>query len=144
MQFRQKILASVLLLISIVTVTGVADNKDGTVVIQNTIPDTWNGRKFNVGIYKNDKLFIVTTDLHVGDKVSITIKPLLYFAVVRNFELGEIFTSFEYMTHIELFDLTKFPNGMEVTLTQEPGGGRYKFTADNAVLGQNVSILSDL
>ena len=71
-------------------------------------------------------------------------KPHLYFAVVHNYEIGEIFSSFDFMTHIELYDLTKFPNGMEITFTQQSGGGRYQFTAVKSVLGRNVSPVGDL
>jgi len=42
--------------------------------------------------------------------------------------------TFEVMTHVEKFDLTNFPNGMEITLTEQPGGGKYKFTATNQVI----------
>ncbi len=117
-------------------VTGVAQNEDSSIVIVNSVPHTWSGRKFNVGIYKNNKLFMIQNDIHVGDKVTITINPMLYFAVTRNFDTGEKFTTFELMTHIDVFDLTKFPNGMEVSLVEQPGGGKYKFIAQNTVISK--------
>ena len=118
-------------------------NDEGVIVIQNAVPSTWSGRKFNVGIYKNNKLFITQNDVHVGDRVHIKVKPVLYFAVSRNFDIGEKFMTFEVMTHVEMFDLTKFPNGMQITLTEQPAGGKYKFTATNNVLNKTYSFQQD-
>ena len=39
------------------------------------------------------------------------------------------FTSQEITDASEPFDLSKYKNGIEVTLSEEPGGGKYNFSA---------------
>jgi len=112
-------------------VTGVAGNPDGTIVIENKVPSAWSGRKFDVGIYKDEKLLVVQKDVHVGNQVDFLLQPRLFFGVVRNVTIGDIFTSLEITSYLTEFDLENFPHGMEVTLNEAPGGGQYTFTAVN-------------
>ena len=67
-------------------------------------------------------------DVHVGDQVDFMLQPKLYFGVVRNMKVGDTFTSLEITSALAEFDLSNFPNGLIVTLNQEPGGGRYSFS----------------
>lgn len=62
------------------------------------------------------------------------LQPKLYFAVVRNFKAGDIFTSIEVMKHLTEFDLLDFPHGLEVTLSKAAGGGRYSFVGENKII----------
>ncbi len=112
-------------------VTGIAGNPDGTIVIENKAPSAWNGRKFDVGIYKDGKLLVTQKDVHVGNQVDFLLQPRLYFAVVRNVTIGDIFTTLEITSCMTEFDLDQFPHGMEVTLNEAPGGGQYSFYAVN-------------
>ena len=111
-------------------VTGIASNRDGSVIIKNTIPESWSGNKFDLGIYRDNKLILTRDEVHVGDQAVFLIKPLLFFAIASNFKTGEKFSSIEVMSRKEMFDLSKFQNGMDIILTEEPGGGKYVFTAD--------------
>ena len=120
------------------TVTGIVDNPDGTIVIQNKPPRAWNGRKFDVGIYKDGKLLVTQQDVHVGDQVDFMLQPRLYFAVCRNVMVGEIFTSLEITSYMKEFDLANYPHGMQVTLKEAAGGGKYTFSAVNMNLWTDI------
>jgi dynein heavy chain 1 len=111
------------------TVSGCPKNPNGTIVCKNTIPSGWSGRKFNVGIYKNQNLLVTQQDVHVGDQVDFMLKPKIYFAVVRNMHVGEVFTSLEITSSNTEFDLSDYPNGIKVTLSEASSGGKYTFTA---------------
>ena len=56
------------------------------------------------------------------------LQPKLYFGVVRNMKVGDTFTSLEITSALTEFDLSNYPTGLEVTLNQAPGGGKYSFT----------------
>lgn len=107
-----------------------------SIVVQSKCPITWNGRKFNVGIYRNNKLFLAHKDVHVGNQIDFIGSPILYFGIVRNLSMGDVFCGLEVMRFLEEFDLRHFPDGMEVTLHEEPSGGKYTFTAINKQLNQ--------
>lgn len=115
-------------------VTGIVDNPDNAIVIENKPPSAWNGRKFDIGIYKEGKLILTHKDVHVGNQVDFMLQPRLFFAVVRNVTIGDVFTSLEIMTSMTEFDLSDYPHGMEVTLNEAPGGGQFKFSAVNTII----------
>lgn len=100
-------------------------------MIKNTIPDVWNGRKYDVGLFRDNQLLLVHNQLHVGNQVDFLVHPILFFAIGRNFNIGEVFTTLEFTSYSTGFDLNNYPNGMAVTLTQEAGGGKFAFTASN-------------
>ena len=83
---------------------------------------------FDVGVYKEGRLLVVQPDVHVGNQTDFMLQPKLYFGVVRNMNVGDTFTSLEITSSLTEFDLSSYPNGLEVTLNQEPGGGRYIFS----------------
>lgn len=84
---------------------------------------------FDVGIYKDHLLLLTQPSVHVGDQVDFMLQPKLYFGVVRNMQVGDVFTSLEITSALTEFDLSEFPNGIVVILKQEPAGGRYSFSA---------------
>ena len=47
--------------------------------------------------------------------------------------VGDTFTSLEITSSLAEFDLSSYPNGLEVTLNQEPGGGRYIFSGQSMI-----------
>ena len=108
---------------------GVEKNPNGTIVCKNNKPSTWSGRMFNVGIYKDERLLVTQEDVHIGDQVDFMLKPQLFFAVVRNMHVGQVFTSLEITSSLTPFDLSDYPNGIIVTLNEAPAGGEYTFTA---------------
>ena len=83
---------------------------------------------FDIGVYKSNHLLVTQPDVHVGDQVDFMLQPKLYFGVVRNMKVGDTFTSLEITSALTEFDLSNYPNGLDVTLAQEPGGGQYKFS----------------
>ena len=86
---------------------------------------------FDVGIYKNGELLVVQKDLHTGDQVDFMLQPKLYFGVVRNMVVSDVFTSLEITSFLTEFDLSEYPDGLKVTLSQTGGGGEYKFIGEH-------------
>ena len=114
-------------------VTGVADNPNNSIVIKNQKPKTWTGRTFDIGIYKSGRLLVVQKGVRIMDQVDFMLQSKLYFAVARNMHVGKVFTSMEISSKMTMFDLSQYPNGIEVTLTQTPGGGEYSFSAASLI-----------
>ena len=71
--------------------------------------------------------------MHVCDQVDFTLKPKLYFAIARNILVGGTLTAVEISSSSEEYDLTEYPNGLKVTLSQLPSGGLYKFKPESLV-----------
>ena len=86
---------------------------------------------FDVGVYKDGRLLVTQKDIHCGDQVDFMLQPRIFFAVVRNVHVGDVFTSLEITSSMAEFDLSNYPHGMEVTLNEGAGGGKYQFTAVN-------------
>ena len=106
-------------------------NPNGSIVVKNTRPTTWGGRMFDVGVYKNGELLVVQKDVHIGDQVDFMLQPKLYFGVVRNMVVSDVFTSLEITSFLTEFDLSEYPDGLKVTLSQTGGGGQYQFTGEH-------------
>lgn len=104
-------------------------NPNNSIVVKNIQPKTWSGREFNVGIYKDQRLLVTQENVHIKDQVDFMLQPKLYFGVVRNMHIGDVFTSLEITSYLTDFDLSDYPNGMVVTLTEASAGGAYTFTA---------------
>ena len=68
---------------------------------------------FHIGLYMDHCLLVIQPNIHVGDQIDFVLQPILYFGVVRNSKVGDAFTS-----------LSNYPNVIEITLTEAPGGGR--------------------
>ena len=103
-------------------------NAGGTIIIKNVEPKDWDGQQFNVGIYKDNRLLVLEEDIAVDSQVNITLKPVLYFAIVYNARPGEIISLDEITGESATFDLDKYPLGLEVKLTKKQPGGKYIFT----------------
>ena len=49
-------------------------------------------------------------------------------------KVGDVFTSLEITSSLSEFDLSSYPNGIEVTLNEKPGGARsYSFSGQSMV-----------
>ena len=105
-------------------------NPNNTILVRNAHCDSWTGRKYNIGLYKNGKLIVVEQDVNVGDQVDFMLKPTLYFAVDKNKTVRATFTCVEISQCFTPFDLSSYQNGLNVILTQETSGGRYLFKGD--------------
>ena len=66
--------------------------------------------------------------VHVGSQANFMLMPKLFFGVIREMNVGDTFTVLETDSTNTEFDLSEYPNGLEVTLTEQPGGGRYSFS----------------
>ena len=86
---------------------------------------------YDVGVYKSGSLLVVQKDLRIRDQIGFMLQPKLFFGVVRNIEEGDVFTSLEIISALTEFDLSNFPNGINVTLRQLPGDGQFEFTAES-------------
>ena len=100
---------------------------NNVIVVQNAIPASWSGRMFDVSLYKSDRVLLTQKDVHVGDQVVMELRPILYFGIAC-MSGGDVFTSLETTSSLTEFDLSNYPNGLVVTLTQQPGVGLYTFT----------------
>ena len=108
---------------------GLPANPNNTIVIKNKPPSAWSGRMFDVGVYKEGRLLVTQPDVHIGNQIDFMLQPKIYFGVVRNMKVGETFTSLEITSGLKMFDLSQFPNGIVVTLNQQPVGGQFSFSA---------------
>ncbi|XP_019863959.1 PREDICTED: uncharacterized protein LOC109593212 [Amphimedon queenslandica] len=102
-------------------------NPNGSIVVKNLPPCTWSGRMFDVGVYKDGGLLVVEKDVHVGSQAVIMLKPKLYFAVVSNMVEGDVFSAMEITSSLTEFDLSDYPDGLKVTLTEVGRGRQFKF-----------------
>lgn len=88
-------------------------------------------RIVNIGLYKNGQLLVVQQDVHEGEQAVFLLQPKLYFGITHDMQEGDIFTSLEAMEQCELFDLSQFQEGLQVTLTEDPVAGKYTFTGQS-------------
>ena len=103
-------------------------NSNDAIVVKNTSPMFTSGHIFDVGIYKLGRLLVTQPDVSIGSQVDFILQPKLYFGVVGNMRVGDTFTSLEVINALTEFDLSNFPNGITVTVTEVPGYGRFSFT----------------
>ncbi len=105
-------------------------NPNNTIVVKNVPPrgGTWTGRMYDVSLYKSGKLLVTQKDVHVGSQADIELQPKVFFGVVRNIHVGDVFKSLDITEGLTQFDLSQFPGGLKVTLDQEAVGGQYTFT----------------
>lgn len=73
---------------------------------------------------------MVQRDVHIGDQVDFMLQPRVFFAVVRNMYVGKIFTSLEITSAMTEFDLSNYPNGIVVSLTEAGGSGEFAFSGE--------------
>ena len=122
---------------------------DGTYAILNKRPDSGPGRVVDIGLYKDDHLFMVEPSVGVGTYAELSVSNKLYFAVVvhesppGNMISPAIFSELientkhtgttAQITELQEVDLNQFPDGVEVTLTQEKRTQRFIFST-NAVI----------
>ena len=114
----------------LIVVQGLPANPNNTIVIRNKQPLSWSGRMFDVGVYKEGRLLVTQPDVHTDNQIDFMLQPKIYFGVVRNMNVGQSFTSLEITRNLTEFDLSNYPNGIVVTLSEAPGGGRYSFSAE--------------
>ncbi len=95
-------------------------NKSGSV--------NWEGNKFDVCVYKSDSLLAMAKEVGAGCQVNFEVLPQLYFAVVSpSFQHGEFKVQDLISTEPKLVDLSKYPDGVTVTLTRHAESGSYTF-----------------
>ena len=106
-------------------------NQEGTVIVKNLKPGGWSGRKYNIGLYKAHNLLVLKERVCVNEDAHLDLQPKLYFGVVnRNTHLGQAISS-EAISIFTPFDLTNYPSGLQVTLSEEPNSGKHSFSGMN-------------
>ena len=111
-----------------ISVQGAPPNPNNAIVVKNKKPNSWSGRMFDVGFYNNNRLLVTQPSVHVGEQVDFMLHPKIYFKVVLNMRVGDTLTSLEINTGLTEFDLSGYPNGIIVTLNQQPHDGEFIFT----------------
>lgn len=106
-------------------------NPDNAIVIRNQPPSSWSGRKYDIGVYKDHQPIIIQKQVHTGNQVDFLLQPKLYFGVVRNMQIGETFSSMEITNALTMYDLSRYPNGIIVTLKETPDAGQFMFSAES-------------
>ena len=114
------------------TEEGVPRNPNNAIIIQNVQPSSWDGRTFDIAVYKQGRILVTQPDIHVGNQVDFMLTPKLFFGVVRNMKVGETFKSLEITSFLTEFDLSQYINGVKITL-KELGGGKYIFSAESMI-----------
>jgi len=109
----------------------VGKNINGGIIIKNTVPSAWHGRKYDVGIMRDQKFFVKKSLVHVGDQAVFDTNSVLYFSVTRNVVQGEFVSIAEISSTYAKVDLCEFSSGLDIILTKSSGGGRYRFTAEH-------------
>ena len=108
-------------------------NGDGAIVIKNTVPSAWQGRKYDVGIMRDQRFLVKRHLVHVGDQAVFDTKPILYFSVTRNMSEGEDILIKEVLSYDIKVDLREYASGLHIFLTKSSGGGRYRFKAEHRI-----------
>ena len=97
------------------------------IVVKNTVPSCWNGRKYNIEVFRDEKLFLEMKNVNVGNQADFQVNPKVYFAVARNIKFAQSVYIGEMTSGETMFDLSKYPSGLNVYLYKTAGGGRYYF-----------------
>ena len=128
----------------IVCLDSIPKRSDGTYAILNKRPDSGPGRVVDIGLYKDDRPFIIEQSVAVGTYSEISVPNKLYFAVVvhesppRNMDAEHNDSAHTgttaQITELQEVDLNQFPDGVEVTLTQEKRTQRFIFSTEPKAL----------
>lgn len=95
--------------------------------------DQWEGRAVNIGLYKGGDLFMAQTNVGVGNYVEFELHQKLYFGVLVNWEDLTSINEILEVSQITEIDLTQFPNGLDITLTQESNTKKFKFSTKSKI-----------
>ena len=125
-------------------VDSVPTRSDGTYAILNKRPDSGPGRVVDIGLYKDDRPFIIEPSVGVGTYAEMSVPNKLYFAVVvhesppvnmvtEHIDSAHTGTTAQ-ITELQEVDLNQFPDGVEVTLTQEKRTQRFIFSTEPKAL----------
>ncbi len=104
-------------------------NYNGAITIKNKPPTEWNGQLFTCELQKGGKTILLQPDVRTGNEAVFILEPVLKFAVTRNIQVSKTFLSLELSQNDFIVNLENYPNGVEVIVTEEPGGLYYNFTA---------------
>lgn len=104
-------------------------NPNGAITVKNVRPKAWSGQLFDFRLSKGGSSILLQPDVHSGNQAVFILYPILKFAITRNLEIGETFLSLEISSDVFEVHLDNFPEGVEVILTEEPGGQAFVFKA---------------
>ena len=106
-------------------------NPGNTIVVRNMKPTTWSGMPFSFGLYKSGKLLVTQHNVGVLSQAVFQLTPKLYFGVVRDIRIGEIFKSLTTTQSYFMVNLNDFTNGLVVSLDMNQASGEFFFSAEN-------------
>ena len=101
-------------------------------VVKNVKPRMWSGLPRNFGLYKDGRLLVTQHNVGVGSQAVFQLTPILYFGVVKDITVGEIFKSLTITQSNFTVNMNNYTNGLVVTLSINPVSGEYIFTASQA------------
>lgn len=104
-------------------------NPDHTIVVKNVKPTAWAGVPFNFGLYKSGKLLVTQENVGVNSQAVFQLTPKLFFGVVKDIRVGEIFKSLTITQALFEVDLLAYSNGLVVQLDLNQASGEFHFTA---------------
>ena len=104
-------------------------NRFGAITIINRNPKEWDGRLYNCELRKGSRIILLQPDVRTNNEAVFLLQPALKFAISRNLNIQKTFMAFEISGDEFIVNLENYPNGVEVTLTELPGGLYYNFTA---------------
>ena len=104
-------------------------NPGNTIVVRNMKPSSWSGQPFNFGLYKAGKLLATQHGVGVGSQAVFQLTPKLYFGVVKNIRIGDIFKSLTTTQSYFMVNLNDFANGLVIYLDMNHASGEFCFSA---------------
>ena len=98
-------------------------------MVKNVKPTAWAGVPFNFGLYKSGKLLVTQENVGVNSQAVFQLTPKLFFGVVKDIRVGEIFKSLTITQALFEVDLLAYSNGLVVQLDLNQASGEFHFTA---------------
>ena len=106
-----------------------AMNTDRSVVVKNMRPNQWPGRVYDFYLYKNNRPFMLETNVGVGCQAYFRLDPTIYFGVASNIMRGSVIKSLASLHSHFKVDLRNYSSGIVVSLHLDQASGRFMFSA---------------
>ncbi len=98
--------------------------------VVNIRPKSWSGQLFDVQLHTGLSVILIQPNVHTGNQAIFMMKSTLKFVVTRNLAVGDTFIALEMSSSPQYeLDVENFPRGVEVILTEKPGGLLYEFNS---------------
>ncbi len=106
---------------------------DGTsvIVVNNVQPDSWSGRPYDFGLYKDGRRVLVLPQVGVSGSATLSLTTTLTFGIVPNTDSlagGDVIKSLDAIQYKTNVDIIQYSSGLTITLTYDSANGKYTFT----------------